>query len=150
MNKLVLLLVLSILSLTGGAAAQLKRKPVKFTPNQLAEAVLKAFDAKDFSKLDAARPYLKSLQVAFRSDYEEKTTVDTAKTLKQATKGMFYDDKEKPVEVNTSSGALKKCQKGICRYDVVVSAHNTIFLESITYGMKNGSAYIKRITFAGD
>lgn len=150
MNKHLLFLVLTILLLTGSAAAQVKRKPIKFTPEQLAAAVLKAFKAKDFSKLNAARLYLKSLEVAFRSDYEYTTTVKTAKTLKQATQEMFYDAKGKPADVNTSSGALKNCRKGICRYDVAVTAHNTIFLESITYGMKNGSAYIKRITFAAD
>lgn len=149
MNKPLSFTIVLILLLTGSAAAQI-HKPVKYTPDQLAAAVLKAFDAKDFGRLDAARPYQKSIQIAYRSDYEDKTTVSTAKTLKQATKGMFYDRKGKPAYTNTSSGPLKKCRNGICSYDVVVSAHNTIFLESITYGIKNGSAYIKRITFAAD
>ncbi len=149
MNKRSLLLVISILLLTGIAGAQVRQKPDKFTPNQLAEAVLKAFEAKDFSDLDKLHPYLSSIQVGYRSEYDEKTTVETVKSLKQATKGLFAELK-KPDPGTVSSGPVKKCQKGICTYDVEVTLHRMTILQSISCGMKNGSAYIKRITFAAD
>lgn len=150
MNKRSLLLVVSILLFTGIAGAQVRQKPVKYTPVQLAEAVLKAFEGKDFSQLDKEHPYLNSIQVAFRSEYDETTTVgNTVKSLKQATKGLFADLR-KPDPGTVNSGPVKKCEKGVCTYDVEVTLHRMTILHSISYGMKNGSAYIKRITFAGD
>lgn len=140
MNKRLPLLVLSILLLTGGALAQGKTKPAKMTAEQLANAVSKAFKEKRLGRLDALRPYLKTVQIITEDTLGEEPErhIETVKTMKQAER-MFRGS------TNLNTGPLIKCEKGTCTYDVSVGAHNNLYLQSITYGIKNGSAYLKSI-----
>lgn len=140
MNKRLLLLVLSMLLLTTGALAQGKSKQTKMTAEQLARAVSKVFKEKRLGRLDASRPYLKTVQIITEDTLgeEPERRIETVKTMKQAER-MFRGS------TNLNIGPLIKCEKGICTYDVSVGAHNNLYLQSITYGYRKGSAYLKTI-----
>jgi hypothetical protein len=69
---------------------------------------------------------------------EPERHIKTVKTMKEAER-LFRGS------TNLNIGPLIKCEKGTCTYDVSVGAHNNLYLQSITYGNKNGSAYLKTI-----
>jgi hypothetical protein len=139
MNKRLLLLVLSMLLLTTGALAQSKSKQTKMTAEQLAKAVSKAFKEKRLGRLDASHPYLKTVQIITEDTLGEgpERHTEIVKTMKQAER-MFRAS-------NLNTGPLIECEKGTCTYNVQAGLHNNLYLQSITYGYRKGSAYLKTI-----
>jgi len=109
--------------------------------DQLATEVADAFKAKELGKLDADHPYLGAVRIRLEHSISARIEIRSFKRLAQAER-WFKRGGQDP---NRSGGALNQCGRGICTFAMEGMLHNTLYLKSISYGIRKGRPYIKAI-----
>ncbi len=119
------------------------------TINQLEKALAEAYTAKDLGRLDAQRPYFGKVRIVVEHSLVEDGAKDqfeikAFRTLAQGEK--WLRSRETDGFPARHLRPLLRCLKGQCTYDFNGGInHNTLYLQKIAYGLRNGRPYIKTI-----
>jgi hypothetical protein len=108
-----------------------------------------AYEAKSLGTLDADPPYYGSVKIVMTYSLSEKgdtgTTVRRFNTLAKAEQWL----RSREISENLPhryAMPLEKCSKGVCSFDFSNGIlHNQMYLQEISYGIRNGRPYIKTI-----
>lgn len=65
------------------------------------------------------------------------------RTLLQAE--LWLKSRERAEGPGRNIGPLQQCTKGVCTFELSGMLHNNIYLQRITYGVRQGKPYIKAI-----
>ncbi|HEY0319825.1 MAG TPA: hypothetical protein VGC66_02525 [Pyrinomonadaceae bacterium] len=117
---------------------------------QLMKALDEAYNTRTMGRLDARRPYLGRVRVVIehslagdgeKGQYETRTF----RTLAQAERWLKSREREGGTPFRETR-PLEECSKGSCTYDFNGGIlHNHLYLQTISYGYRNGRPYIKTI-----
>ena len=109
--------------------------------NQLATEVADAFKAKDLGKLDADHPFPGAVRIRVEHSITDRIEIKSFRKLAQAERWF----RRGGLDPNRSSGLLNQCRRGVCTFQMEGMLHNTLYLKSISYGIRRGRPYIKTI-----
>jgi hypothetical protein len=109
------------------------------TAEQLARAVADAFS--DLGSLDASRPYMGTVRIRLEHSITGEFETRSFRTLAQAERWLSRGGRDP----GRSSGTLRGCRRGVCTFEQEGMLHNTLYLQSVIYGMRSGRPYIRSI-----
>jgi hypothetical protein len=154
-NRLVLLAAL-ILTLSPAVSARPKTTPgaggvgpahapassQTQAAEELAKSVADAFASKELGRLDAERPYLRTVRIRVEHSITGEIENKIFKTLGAAESWLKSRGNE---ETNRNGGSLRRCRRGVCTFEREGMLHNNLYLHRITYGLRRGRPYVKAI-----
>ena len=137
-NKLVLVCALILaFSLPGIAQSPSQTQ----TPEELVKAVADAFSAGELGKLDAERPYLRTVRIRVEHSITGGIEARSFRTLERLERWLDGANRDSA----RNGGALRRCRRGVCTFEQEGMLHNNLYLQRITYGLRKGRPYIKAI-----
>ena len=113
------------------------------TVEQLAKAVADAFAAGELGRLDAERPYLRTVRIRVEHSISGQIVTRSFRTLARLER--WLKGRERDDGPARNSGALRRCRRGVCTFEQEGMLHNNLYLQRITYGMRRGRPYVKAI-----
>lgn len=112
------------------------------TVEELAKAVADAFAAGELGRLDAERPYLRTVRLRV----EHSITGDVeSRSFRSLERLQQWLDKGENQDSQRNSGTLRRCRRGVCAFEQEGMLHNNLYLQRITYGTRGGRPYVKAI-----
>ena len=151
MNKKIVKSLLAIPVLLFGLSLTIQAKPLckKQTVEELVKTVAESFEAKTLRSLDSDRPYVGKVRIVIEHSLADDNDKDRF-LIKRFTSLARFEAWLKSREIEELPGResrpLERCAKGVCTYNFDGGIlHNHLYLQKITYGIRNGCPYLKTI-----
>lgn len=126
---------------SGGRPAPPSAPAQAQTVEELARAVADAFAASELGRLDRMRPYMGMVRIHVEHSISGAVENRSFRTLAQVEQWFRRGGRDP----NRSSGTLRQCRRGVCTFAQEGMLHNTLYLRSITYGLRRGRPYVRAI-----
>ena len=138
-NKFVVVAALILTFSLPGFAQSPQTQPVE----EFAKGVADAFAAGELGRLDAERPYVRTVRIRVEHSITGEVESRSFKTLAAA--GRWLTSRERDEGPARNGGTLRRCRRGVCTFEQEGMLHNNLYLQRITYGMRRGRPYVKAI-----
>ncbi|HKQ53065.1 MAG TPA: hypothetical protein VJT74_11885 [Pyrinomonadaceae bacterium] len=138
-NRFVIIAALILTFSLHGFAQSPQTQPVE----EFAQAVAQAFAAGELGKLDAERPYVRTVRLRIEHSISGQIVTRNFRTL--ARLEQWLKGRERDEGPARNSGTLRRCRRGVCTFEQEGMLHNNLYLQRITYGLRRGRPYVKAI-----
>ena len=111
------------------------------TAEELAKTIADAFASAELGRLDAERPYLRTVRIRVEHSITGDIETRSFRTLAAAENWLNKGNQD----AQRNGGTLRRCRRGTCTFEQEGMLHNNLYLQRITYGLRRGRPYVKAI-----